>query len=94
MACFVSETLAEQHLIRISSSAFKSGEEHLVGEQKNMWAQEQWSEKRGEKKMVGAAPAPACSSVKQGMRSKRKESPIAESLIIMLICVYIARVHT
>ena len=72
----------------------KSGEENLVGEQKNMWAQEQWSEKRGEKKMVGAAPAPACSSVKQGMRSKRKESPTTEGLIIKLICVCILRVYT
>ena len=101
MSCFVSETLAEQYIMGISSSGLKSGEKNLVGavpawgEQKNMaGAGTAWSEKRGEKKMVGTAPAPACRSVEQGMRSKRKESPIAESLIIMLICVYIARVHT
>jgi hypothetical protein len=44
--------------------------------------------------MVGAAPAPACRSAEHVMRSKRKESPIAESLIIMLICVCILRVYT
>ncbi len=88
MACFVSETLAEQHLMGISSSGLKSGEKNLVG------AGTAWSEKLGEKKMVGAAPAPACRSVEHVMRSKWKESPIAESLIIMLICVCILRVYT